>query len=503
MKIKSNISLQLGTIFVLLILSLSANSGTTSIETSKKPHQLATEINLCGVFPISVRPDAGPDRRDAFLIAIDEINAQTGVNRILPEGVTLNPIVKDDLNTAEGGVSAANSCISDGAHLVIGSSGSTVSAAMASVLTPYKIIQISYASSSPSLSDRSTYPYFMRTVPSEADQAYAISDLIESLGLDYGATISTDDIFGTALISQFLSYYVGIIASSQTFSPGSLDVSQEVQAIADSTPQFVLLNAIDNDARTVFEEAYKLGIAGENSKAVWIITDGSSNTATFSGSIDALNGMQYSLGTSPSDVFINNNSEFESLWSNVSTCAFIDPCGKARTGALANSYARYAYDAVYLAAYGLASSGQVEDSDALLASLYNVTFVGAGREYHFNELGEVDGNYEYVQLIGNNFNTFGTWTGSTSFFSDHIVAGNDQTFVFNSGPYVTSATFPTQSSSTSTSSISRSTGTSTSESSNAPITQEQGLLENLIIGGGLIFGGLGVGAILGILTKKG
>jgi len=44
---------------------------------------IPANIKLCGVFPISQRPDAGPDRRDGFLIAIDEINAQTGADRIL------------------------------------------------------------------------------------------------------------------------------------------------------------------------------------------------------------------------------------------------------------------------------------------------------------------------------------------------------------------------------------------------------------------------------------
>ena len=132
---------------------------TTTNTTSALP----STINICGVFPISARPDAGPDRRDAFLMAVDAINAQTGGDRILPSGVTLNPIVQDDLNTADGGTAAANACVSANADIVIGSSGSTVSAAMAAVLTPLNIIQISYASSSPSLSDRSKYLLLFET----------------------------------------------------------------------------------------------------------------------------------------------------------------------------------------------------------------------------------------------------------------------------------------------------------------------------------------------------
>ena len=213
--------------------------------TTQVTNTLPSTITLCGVFPISQRPDAGPDRRDAFLMAIDAINAQTGADRILPVGTTLVGDVKDDNNNAAGGTAAAQSCVSDNADLVIGSSGSTVSIAMAAVLTPLKIIQISYASSSPTLSDRSKYPYFMRNVASDADQGIAIADLVAAFGWTKGATINTDDSYGTGLVSYFTANFNKTsgnqILSAQTFTPGQTDVSAQVQALSDANPQFVLL----------------------------------------------------------------------------------------------------------------------------------------------------------------------------------------------------------------------------------------------------------------------
>src|SRR3990172_1240538 len=105
----------------------------------------------------SQRPEAGRDRRDAFLIAIDRINAQVGADRILPAGKTLVAKVFDDDNSAAGGTAAANNCVAENATIVIGSSGSSVSAAMQDVLKTKKIPQLSYASTSPSLSDRVKY----------------------------------------------------------------------------------------------------------------------------------------------------------------------------------------------------------------------------------------------------------------------------------------------------------------------------------------------------------
>jgi ABC-type branched-subunit amino acid transport system substrate-binding protein len=405
---------------------------------------LPSEIKLCGVFPISARPDAGPDRRDGFLMAIDEINAQTGSARILPTGVTLTGIVKDDLNTAQGGTDAANSCVSDSADLVIGSSGSTVSAAMAAVLTPLKIIQISYASSSPSLSDRTKFPYFMRNVASDADQGLAIADLVASFGWTKGATINTDDSYGNGLVSYFTAAFnqtPGFSLSAQTFPAGATDVSAQVQSISDANPQFVLLHAIDNDAKTVFKKAYDLGIAGTGSNIAWIITDGSSSTATFQGDANVKAAMQNVIGTTPTALTDTKYADFNASWFSVSTCGDgqQDPCGAARTSSTPNSYAPFAYDAVYIAAKGIAAAGTVAHTDAdsktLLDDLYAVTFTGAGGNIKFNTKGEVNGRFDYVTLNNETYSTFGQWDGTPSFTVTTMTLPNSQVYTLKDGKY--------------------------------------------------------------------
>jgi ABC-type branched-subunit amino acid transport system substrate-binding protein len=429
-KVKLSIlSVGIISLFLLSLFSVPAFAAPT-----QDAKTLPAKINVCGVFPISARPDAGPDRRDGFLLAVDEINAQTGSSRILPDGVELVPIVKDDLNTAEGGTAAANSCVSDGADIVVGSSGSTVSAAMAAVLTPLKIIQISYASSSPSLTNRDDYPYFMRNVASDADQGLAVADLVAELGFTKGATINTDDTYGTGLVSHFTARFTSVggnsIATAQTFTPGGTDVATEVQAIADATPEFVLLHAIDNDAKTVFKKAGELGIAGDSQDIVWIITDGSSTPATFSGDSDVKDAMQYVVGTNPAEAGTSKNAEFEALWNETTTCGDQDPCGYSRTSAKPNSYARFAYDAVYVVAMGLVDACDLTDSDATLAAMYDVEFVGAGGSVKFNAAGEVNGRFDFVQLVGETYSTWGTWEGSATVSVSSLTLANSQTVNF-------------------------------------------------------------------------
>ena len=52
---------------------------------------------------------------------------------------------------------------------------------MATLLRIFKIPQISYQSTSPTLSDRERFSYFFRTVPSDVTQAYAILEILRSV----------------------------------------------------------------------------------------------------------------------------------------------------------------------------------------------------------------------------------------------------------------------------------------------------------------------------------
>ncbi len=404
--------------FVLIASSLTAIS-LSKVEPIKEPtapqkaNALPAEIKIGGVFPITKRPEAGRDRRDAFLIAIDEINNQTGSDRILPEGVKLVPIVKDDDNSPEGGTAAAEALVAEGVHIVIGSSGSSVSAAMQDVLKQHKIPQISYASSSPTLSDRDKYPYFMRVVPSDANQGKALAELAAAFGWKKGAAISTDDTYGTGVIQVFKDAFEsngGSLITHQTFSPGASDVANQLQAIKDANPEFILANMIDTDGATVFKKAKDLGMTN-NSDYAWLITDGTSTTATFAGSDEVKAAMQYFIGTNPTQPSGPLYEKFNKTWFTIKTCGGAPcegPLNSQQSGTAFNSYAPFAYDAVFVAAHALAAAGTT-DGETLLKELYKVEIDGATGHIKFNELGEVDGKYNIVQLVGDDYQTIGSW----------------------------------------------------------------------------------------------
>lgn len=74
---------------------------------------------------------------------------------------------------------------------VIGASVSDVSAKVASILQVFEIPQISFKSTSPLLSDRDLYKYFMRTVPSDTFQAAVMVDICRKLNWTYVLTINS------------------------------------------------------------------------------------------------------------------------------------------------------------------------------------------------------------------------------------------------------------------------------------------------------------------------
>lgn len=55
---------------------------------------------------------------------------------------------------------------------------------------------ISYSATSPSLSNKHTYPSFLRTVPSDLSQVFAIGDLASHLNWTYVSLLGSDDEYG-------------------------------------------------------------------------------------------------------------------------------------------------------------------------------------------------------------------------------------------------------------------------------------------------------------------
>uniref|UniRef100_A0A8C7A407 Glutamate metabotropic receptor 2 n=1 Tax=Neovison vison TaxID=452646 RepID=A0A8C7A407_NEOVI len=203
---------------------------------TKKVLTLEGDLVLGGLFPVHqkggpaeecgpVNEHRGIQRLEAMLFALDRINRDP---RLLP-GVRLGAHILDscskDTHALEQALDFVRASLSRGAdgsrHIcpdgsyathgdaptaitgVIGGSYSDVSIQVANLLRLFQIPQISYASTSAKLSDKSRYDYFARTVPPDFFQAKAMAEILRFFNWTYVSTVASEGDYGETGIEAF------------------------------------------------------------------------------------------------------------------------------------------------------------------------------------------------------------------------------------------------------------------------------------------------------------
>uniref|UniRef100_A0AAA9T621 Glutamate metabotropic receptor 2 n=3 Tax=Bos TaxID=9903 RepID=A0AAA9T621_BOVIN len=203
---------------------------------AKKVLTLEGDLVLGGLFPVHqkggpaeecgpVNEHRGIQRLEAMLFALDRINRDPS---LLP-GVRLGAHILDscskDTHALEQALDFVRASLSRGAdgsrHIcpdgsyathgdaptaitgVIGGSYSDVSIQVANLLRLFQIPQISYASTSAKLSDKSRYDYFARTVPPDFFQAKAMAEILRFFNWTYVSTVASEGDYGETGIEAF------------------------------------------------------------------------------------------------------------------------------------------------------------------------------------------------------------------------------------------------------------------------------------------------------------
>lgn len=172
----------------------------------------------------------GIEPLEALMYTLDEINKD---DTLLP-GITLGAIALDSCNSPSLALNQSLSFIKgflagqnqyhnseftcgDGSSPVyrggkfdkvvgvVGGQRSSVSVQMASVLRVIQLPQISYLSTSASLGNRERYPFFLRTVPSDATQAQAILRLMNHFGWTHAGVVYSSEEYGVGGYRELVS----------------------------------------------------------------------------------------------------------------------------------------------------------------------------------------------------------------------------------------------------------------------------------------------------------
>ncbi|XP_039261504.2 extracellular calcium-sensing receptor-like isoform X3 [Styela clava] len=212
------------TIAVYLSLSLCITSATWSEPTS---YYQNGDVIIAGMFPLHFSIHREDDYSlqseptvpvctnyffrgfrwmQALLFAIDEINNSTD----LLNGINLGWKLFDTCDTTSRAVTQAMTIARDhagnttsGVNVVVGPTSSDNSVAVANILGVFDIPQISYGSTSRTLSDKVNYNSFLRTIPNDNEQATAIADLLAYYNWTWVGAIAGDDEYGRPGITKF------------------------------------------------------------------------------------------------------------------------------------------------------------------------------------------------------------------------------------------------------------------------------------------------------------
>ncbi|XP_029441475.1 extracellular calcium-sensing receptor-like [Rhinatrema bivittatum] len=158
---------------------------------------------------------------------------------------------------------------------VIGDDKSRMSITMAQLLGVYKHTQISYASSVAALSDKSLFPSFLRTTPSDELQSLGITRLITFFGWTWVGILAENNdygLIGSQMLKEKLVKAGVCVAFHETIP---LFYSQEkiqriVEVVKKMTARVIVVFSTANNLYPVMLAIAKSDISGK----VWIASDG-------------------------------------------------------------------------------------------------------------------------------------------------------------------------------------------------------------------------------------
>ncbi|XP_017126111.1 metabotropic glutamate receptor [Drosophila elegans] len=271
---------------------------------------LPGDIILGGLFPVHEKGEGAPcgpkvynrgvQRLEAMLYAIDRVNNDSS---ILP-GITIGVHILDtcsrdtyalnqslqfvraslnNLDTSVFECSDASSpqlrknASSGPVFGVIGGSYSSVSLQVANLLRLFHIPQISPASTAKTLSDKSRFDLFARTVPPDTFQSVALVDILKNFNWSYVSTIHSEGSYGEYGIEAFhkeaTERHVCIAVAEKVPSAADDKVFDSIIGKLQKKPNArgVVLFTRAEDARRILQAAKRANLS---QPFHWIASDG-------------------------------------------------------------------------------------------------------------------------------------------------------------------------------------------------------------------------------------
>ena len=317
----------------------------------------------------------------------------------MTDGYTFEIVEADSACDGTAAGTAAQTLVDSGVVAVAGAACSGASIGANAVLSAAGIPMVSYASTSPALSDATAHPHFYRVVPSDAIQGDAMADMVAASGVTNPALIHMTNAYGAGLADSFESFWTGMNNSLCTklgYEDTATDFSAAVQAVIDAGCDSAVLASYSADGAMIIETMAALGATIPTFGADGIAGESALNDYT---NPAVANGVQVTYPRAASA----GSGDFST------TCAADDVCGSG-------IYTLEAYDAVMM----IGHAAMMEDGANMATHLdmVGVDYNGESGVLTFLDNGDVGGSgydvctFNHVPTYGDYYNCDMMWTAA-------------------------------------------------------------------------------------------
>ena len=315
------------------------------------------------------------------------------------DGYTFEIVEADSGCSGDLGGTAAQTLVDSGVVGVAGAACSGASMAANAVLSAAGIPQVSYASTSPALSDATAYPDFYRVVPSDAIQGDAMADMVSASGVTSPALVHMTNAYGSGLADSFESYWTAMgnaLCTKLGYEETTTDFSAAVQAVMDAGCDSAVLVSYSADGAMIIETMAVMGATIPTFGADGIAGESALNDYT---NTAAANGVQVTYPRAAS----GGSGSFGTM------CAADEVCGSG-------IYTLEAYDAVMM----IGHAAMMEDGANMAMHLDMVgnDYAGESGTLTFLDNGDVGGSgydvctFNHVPTYGDYYNCDMIWTAT-------------------------------------------------------------------------------------------
>ena len=256
----------------------------------------------------------GPPIRDSAQLAVDFINDSD-------TSFSVDSQFEDTQTDPNAGISAAEALVSGGYPMIAGALSSTVTIQTAqNVSIPNEVVQISPASTAPSITDLQDNDFVYRTTPTDALQSQVMAQIgRERLEAQTTSYLALNNDYGQGLAQAYASAFEergGEVLAEVSFEPEQSSYTSRLNQALSDDPDLLMIVGYPASGVQIFRDYYADYSVDDHDI---IVPDGLKDSELPG---DVGHDMSNVWGTAPLSIGPGNDF-FESLWDEVPTTPFI------------------------------------------------------------------------------------------------------------------------------------------------------------------------------------